>query len=386
MTQKISTAWYSYSITPMHSEYVAARIANGGFNLKAISEGEPFYTSASEVAMRDIPSIVEFLYLNNFKLLSFYTVKSNESNASVVYYNKSSIVSFEAYATFFCEIEDIQFLSSDRKETKIDLCCVSSDKDFMLRFNNLTTSLPARKEVSNIKIITQSAPDKPYSFRSFKRVYAPLVSNNYSDLVMSQYKSTIKNLYSKIPNGRITIFNGPPGTGKTYLMRAIMTELNDCNFILVPDKIVPKLSDPDFVEALTNITNKEGYGATNHAIVDKKPNVLIIEDADAILRKRSGGNMNGLSSALNLGDGIYGESIDIRIICSTNMKEEEFDEAAIRKGRLNQLINVKALDKEKAISVFNDLAPGKEVPEKILSCKNIVLADIYSLVKDEEEE
>ena len=106
--------------------------------------------------------------------------------------------------------------------------------------------------------------------------------------------------------------------------------------------------------------------------------VFIIEDADEVLAPRQGDNMSAVSVMLNLGDGILGKLLDVRIVATTNAHRQELDEAIMRPGRLSASVAVGPVPYEKAKAIFERLAPGKELKEKAYT-----LAEIYSKARDE---
>lgn len=177
----------------------------------------------------------------------------------------------------------------------------------------------------------------------------PLERGNYTDEVLADFDHVVSDFQTESPCGRLVIFAGPPGTGKTFIVRALLKEAPRAAFVLVPPHLVSELSGPAILPALTS-----AKGEMNGPIV------LIIEDADRVLVKRQDGEMNGISSMLNLGDGILGSVLDIRVLATTNAERLEMDPATRRPGRLCRYIEVNALDSGKANQAFTRLTgkPG----------------------------
>jgi ATP-dependent 26S proteasome regulatory subunit len=92
--------------------------------------------------------------------------------------------------------------------------------------------------------------------------------------------------------------------------------------------------------------------------------VVVLEDCEKILSEREGGNPF-MGALLNLTDGIIGETVKAKFICSFNCKEDKIDQALLRKGRmsLKYTFNELSLEKTKAL-----------MPE---ATKPMVLAEIY---------
>lgn len=204
----------------------------------------------------------------------------------------------------------------------------------------------------------------------------PLVDGNYTSQVMKDYKFIIKDLKSESPSGRIAIMRGAPGTGKTHLVRAMLLEVVDAMFVLISPDMVINLAGPDLLPLLLTYRG----GTTG-------PIILVLEDADKCLVKRDKDNMNSIQSLLNLGDGILGSMLDLRIIATTNAQELHMEEALVRKGRLSKMLEVGPLDPLTAQKIFKRLCPDKKLPIEIHGSVNpkdfkVTLADVYSLARD----
>jgi hypothetical protein len=202
-----------------------------------------------------------------------------------------------------------------------------------------------------------------------------LVRDNYSDEVIKDYDFVIKDLNSNQPSGRIVIMEGEPGTGKTHLVRAMLLEVPDAMFVLVPPEMVSSLGGPELLPLL--IDNR------HHA---SGPIILVLEDADKVLVTRGNENINSIQSLLNLGDGILGSMLDLRIIATTNAQKLEMEAAIMRPGRLSKDIKVGALSASKSQFIFNKLVPGlANVADTIFSIeedKPFTLAEIYSVARE----
>lgn len=192
--------------------------------------------------------------------------------------------------------------------------------------------------------------------------------DNYSDSVVEKYKKVLSELNQKVPKGRIVILMGEPGSGKSHIIKSLLSECNDSVFVFIPSYMVSNLSAPSLMPVLTN---QAELG---------KPIVLVIEDAESCLIKRQVDNASEVSTLLNMGDGILGSILDIRIICTTNANKLEMDPAVLRKGRLCELVEVGKLNVEKANKLLKKLAPS--IPDSELFFDDVVLAEIYSKARE----
>jgi hypothetical protein len=230
-------------------------------------------------------------------------------------------------------------------------------------FEDATTKTIPKGRV-HVLITTNDGPE----FKSMGVGGQALERGNYSDEVLRGYDRIVKDLGAAVPAGRVAILDGKPGTGKTFLVRGLLDEVKDVIMIIVPANLVVQLAQPGMIPALVALHQERG----------ERPMVFIIEDADECLAPRMGDNMSSVSTILNLGDGILGQLLDIRIVATTNAHRQELDEAIMRPGRLSASVNVGPLPYDKAKAVFDRLAPGKVLKEK-----SYTLAEVYSQARDE---
>lgn len=206
------------------------------------------------------------------------------------------------------------------------------------------------------------------SLNSIGNAGIPLERHNYNPKVLEDYDYVIKDLNSDSPSGRISIIEGEPGTGKTHLIRAMLLRVPDAMFVLVSPDMVSQLDGPQLLPLLlSHRSNHEG------------PMILVLEDADRCLVVRQGDNISSIQSLLNLGDGILGSLLDLRIVATTNAKKLEMEPALLRAGRLCRRLEVGALEIDIAKVVFSTLCPNVELPKALVSPKKdkITLAEVY---------
>lgn len=197
---------------------------------------------------------------------------------------------------------------------------------------------------------------------------SPIERGNYSKEVLASYDHVVEDLNSEDPCGRLIVMAGEPGTGKTYLIRGLLGAVPKAAFVLVPPHLVEDLSSPEILPSLT-AAKGEMSG----------PLVLILEDADRVLVPRHDkmGSMNAISQVLNLGDGILGSVLDIRIVASTNAAKVEMDPATRRPGRLCRYSSVEALSAKEASDALSRLT-GK--PFRVN--KPATLAQVYRWARE----
>lgn len=195
----------------------------------------------------------------------------------------------------------------------------------------------------------------------------PLERGNYNPEVLEDFDHIVDDLNTNTPTGRLAIFDGPAGSGKTHCIRGLLAAVPDALFVMVPVTLVPELASPNMISALIETRRNKG----------DRPTVFLIEDADDCLGSRDSTNVNAVSALLNLGDGIIGAMMDIRLVCTTNLKDAELDSAVVRPGRLSRKVTVGKLLPEIATAAYERLTGEKQRIRESLT-----IAEVYSMAKD----
>ena len=206
-----------------------------------------------------------------------------------------------------------------------------------------------------------------YGLAEAGKSHHPLVSQNYTTDVSKQLDHIVACMKSNTPCGRLIIFDGAPGTGKSFAIRGLADKAPDCMFVLVAPSLVGSLSGPELIPVL--LEQKE----------DGKPVVLIMEDADHALVTRARGSLTQLSELLNMGDGMLGDLVDLRVIATTNAESTQLDPAVVRPGRLCAHVEMEALTAKHANEVYNRLTDQDETAFTKVS----TLAEVYRLAKQD---
>lgn len=183
-----------------------------------------------------------------------------------------------------------------------------------------------------------------------------ILENQYSDDIVSQHKANLKCLNKKGKSG-LMLFHGEPGTGKSTYIRHLVHGIRK-NVIFMSPALAANLDTPTLTTLLINNANS----------------VIIIEDAEGLVVSRERERNSGISMLLNLTDGLLGDSLGIQIIATFNTKITNIDKALLRKGRLNSLLEFKALTVEKA----KTLLAIKGNPNYIVT-KPMTLAEIFNI-------
>lgn len=165
----------------------------------------------------------------------------------------------------------------------------------------------------------------------------------------------IKEILNSKESGLI-ILNGIPGSGKTYAIRDLIYNI-DKNFIFLDSSCFNFITDSSFIELLTEF----------------KDSIFVLEDCETLLQDRSLGNER-LSALLNLTDGILGDSLNLKFICTFNSDLTSVDKAILRQGRLKLKYEFKKLTVDKVKALCDKL--GIDLIGKYIG--PTALCDIYN--------
>jgi hypothetical protein len=169
----------------------------------------------------------------------------------------------------------------------------------------------------------------------------------------------------------IALLHGPPGCGKTFYIRYLIASLKKegKRLLLIPKNVLDIMATPEFTEfMISEFSNSNA--------------VIIIEDAEALLRKRDEATDDGraaVSTLLNLSDGLLNDMFKLQFICTFNTALDNIDSAILRKKRLLALRYFKPLTQTEAQELIDSKELGKEATGAM------TLSEIYSL-EDEEDD
>ena len=255
----------------------------------------------------------------------------------------------------------VYFFATDSKESEICIKVLEDEKIALIaisiRDSNVLIAAPTppilhkitekinkaikkhEETITNESVLAQfwlSSCGHPYDYA--RPIDCPSFSSireNYSSTIQKDidWLYTLKNPWEI---GKLLFWMGPPGTGKTFCIRALMEHWKDLfniHIIMDPEEF---LRDPKYLlQVLMDRTiHKSGVE------VDKKNKgeLVIIEDCPRAVMKesRSGNDSYNMSRLLNLTDGILGQGLSVMFLLTTNDDIKDIDSAFLRDGRCLQ--------------------------------------------------
>jgi hypothetical protein len=163
--------------------------------------------------------------------------------------------------------------------------------------------------------------------------------------------------------GKLILWHGPPGTGKTTALRSLLRSWSpwcDAHYVADPEALFGK---PDYILTLLTPPGDDDGPALRAA--NGRFRLIVAEDSDEFLRasaRRDAGA--SLGRLLNVTDGLLGQGSDTLVLLTTNEELGRLHPALVRPGRCLAAIEFAAFSPTEAAAW---LGPSCRAPTRSLT-------------------
>lgn len=312
-------------------------------------------------SLNDINNLNKFIH-NRIIIDGQFLKFCETSNVEVSCLYKDSVVSwktdnnFEKFfiqGIFLIKSKNFEFLhcalfhKGNQNEDEISFFNIVSNKNYnnYISFRNSFDEWVMQRDRGNLHIRVVEGEDVPYTKdHSWDDLFLPESIRRDVKILVESFLAS-KDFYSdkKIPWKRGVLLYGPPGNGKTSIIRTIIS-----NYNFKPVTIAPGANDEMIREAFS-------YAE------DQSPSLLYFEDLDSLLEKVD------ISSFLNLMDGISAKN-GMLIIATANDIRKLKSNVTSRPSRFDRKFEIPLPD-ENMCNLYLKKWFGKSIDIK--KCKDL---------------
>lgn len=207
--------------------------------------------------------------------------------------------------------------------------------------------------------------------------------------IRDNYESTVRDeldqmMYEFKPShgGQLLLWEGSPGTGKTYSLRALgdaWRKWAKLHYITDPEEFFGQASYMITVLLQGSQSDYVFYDERDDEEIEKW-NVLILEDCGELLsadaKERTG---QAVARLLNVVDGMIGQGLKILVLVTTNEPVKKFHPAVTRPGRCAAHIEYKPLEVDRANEWLRKHGCNEEVTKPTTIAELFAKAEGYEI-------
>lgn len=256
----------------------------------------------------------------NFKKIFVSFTETKDDEETKIFQNEVVYEYNECYVLVsFNKPKKFSYLEEDEEEDDDDASCkykiLYQNEEELNFIRSLMNSVKEKKDESKVNLIVREHGElflKKFKLNCPEDVDIEL---HYGKELKNKLDKLIENINTK--KSGIVLFSGLPGTGKSTLIKILSKKIKR-KIIYLPSTAAEELSEPSFI----------------NFIMDHKSCILLLEDAEKVLRSRELTDNSAMSNILNITDGLLGDCLNVMIIATFNTNKDEIDPALTRKGRL----------------------------------------------------
>lgn len=216
----------------------------------------------------------------------------------------------------------------------------------------------------------------------------PEIEENYTKEVRDKLSNMMTG-FKPAHGGQLVIWEGSPGTGKTYSLRALANSWRkwaDFHYVVDPEEffgsaaymiqVILQDGDPYLVYEDDDVPEE------NTSPKEMKWKVLILEDCGELLSKDAKERVGqAVARLLNVVDGMIGQGLKLLVLVTTNEPVKKFDPAIIRPGRCAAMIQYHPFTTEEA----EEWLINHNAEDAIGTLKDLTIAELFGATEGYQE-
>lgn len=199
------------------------------------------------------------------------------------------------------------------------------------------------------------------------------VEANYASPVRGALRELLSKTSGDSLPGRLALWHGPPGTGKTWALRALGREWSswcDIHYVTDPERllggdtsymlsVLAGKSDPLDPDELEVVADRDGEPP-------ERWRLLVLEDAGELLGVAAPAEVGrGFARLLNIADGLLGQGSRALILVTTNEPLGKLHPAALRPGRAMATLEFAPMERAEASAWLAERGHKRELDSPV---------------------